>query len=259
MSRTPTAFVVLTFPRSGSTWLMSTLDSHPRIAAYDELFLGGDGFQPRPADMPDFASFVEGIPRPARRLRPLHRASYLRALYRARPGIDAVGFKLVYGQARANPGLFPFFALRRVRAVHLIRANLLDAVVSYEAGRASGVFHRELGEPVPVASITLDAEGLRDRLGYMEWATSRARVWLERYRLPRLEVAYEELSGRHDETIEAVLRFLGVEPRLDRLHSPFVPVRGGSKLDLVENADDVRAALRGTRFEWMLGRPGSDG
>ena len=39
MSR-PVAFAVLTFPRSGSTWLMNMLDSHPEVAAYDELFLG---------------------------------------------------------------------------------------------------------------------------------------------------------------------------------------------------------------------------
>jgi LPS sulfotransferase NodH len=253
MSASPTAFVVLTFPRSGSTWLMSTLDSHPRITAYDELFLGAEGVQPRPADVPDFASYLARVPGPARRLGPLHRAAYLRAVFRERAGIEAVGFKLMYGQARANPGLLPLFAVRRVRAVHLIRANLLDAVVSYEAGRASGVFHRQPGDPATDMRIRLDAAGLRSRLGYMEWDVSRARVWLERYRLPRLEISYEELVGRHDETLSAICSFLGVEEDVE-LHSTYVPIRQGAKLDLVENVDEVRAALAGTRFEWMLGR-----
>ncbi len=253
MSGSRADFVVLTFPRSGSTWLMSTLDSHPRIAAYDELFLGGEGVQPQPADVPDFASYLAGVPRLARRLVPLQRATYLRRVFRERPGIDAVGFKLIYGQARANVGLLPLFSLRRVRVVHLVRANLLEAVVSYEAGRASGVFHREPGAPAPDARIRLDAAGLRDRLGYMEWDVSRARVWLERYRIPRLEVAYEELVARHDETLSRILDFLGVEPSAE-LRSPFVPVHEGSKLDVVENIDEVRSALAGTRYEWMLGQ-----
>jgi hypothetical protein len=87
----------------------------------------------------------------------------------------------------------------------------------------------------------------------MEWDVSRARVWLERYRLPRLEISYEELVGRHDETLSAICDFLGVEADV-RLDSVYVPIRKGPKLDLVENVDEVRAALAGTRFDWMLGR-----
>jgi LPS sulfotransferase NodH len=139
--------------------------------------------------------------------------------------------------------------------IHLIRANLLEAVISYEVARETGVFHRQRGEPAPAASVRLDAEDIRERLGYMEWAVARGRGWLERYRLPRTEIAYEELIGCRDETLDAVLRFLDVEPRLDSLDSDLVRVRGGSTLDLVENADDVRAALTGTRFEWMLDGP----
>jgi LPS sulfotransferase NodH len=253
MSASPTAFAVLTFPRSGSTWLMSELDSHPQIAAYDELFLGARGVQPEPTDVSDFVSYLARIPRPVRRLGPLHRATYLRAVFRERRGIEAVGFKLMYGQVRANFGLLPLFTVRRVRVVHLIRANLLDAVVSYEAGRASGVFHRKPGDPAPETRIHLDATGLRERLGYMEWDVARARVWLERYRLPRLEISYEELVGRHDETLSAIRDFLGVEED-DELYSAYAPIRQGAKLDLVENVDEVRAVLIGTRFEWMLGR-----
>jgi Stf0 sulphotransferase len=234
---------------------MNILDSHPEVAAYDELFLGGEGVQPHADDQPDFAAFVESVPEPARRLRVPLRVSYLRSLYRERPGIHAVGFKLIYGQATANPGLLQYFALRRVRVIHLIRANLLDAVISYEIARETGVFHRRRGEPAPPASVRLDADGIRERLGYMEWAVARGRVWLERYRLPRTEIAYEELIGRRDETLAAVLRFLDVEPRLDALDSELVRVRGGSTLDLVENGGDVRAALAGTRFEWMLDGP----
>jgi hypothetical protein len=86
-----------------------------------------------------------------------------------------------------------------------------------------------------------------------ELAVSRARSRLERLRLPRLEVSYEELAGRREETLARVLGFLGVEPRVDLLDSSLVRASPSSHLELVENADEVRAVLTGTRFEWMLG------
>jgi hypothetical protein len=231
---------------------MSTLDSHPRVAAYRELFLGGEDVQRVATDVPDFAGYLADRPAPLRRVRPLNCATYLRAFFRERPGIDAIGFKLVYGQARANAGLLPLCSLRRTRVVHLVRANLLHSVVSYEAARASGVFHREAGAPALDVRIRLDTTALRDRLGHMEWDVSRARSWLERYRLARLEIAYEELIARHDETLVGVLDFLGVEPSVE-FCSAFVPNREGPKLDVVENAEEVQVALAGTRYEWMLG------
>jgi hypothetical protein len=76
---------------------------------------------------------------------------------------------------------------------------------------------------------------------------------MERLRPPRLEVSYEELVAHLEETIARVLGFLGVEPRLDLLDSQLVRASPSSHLEMVENADEVRATLAGTRFEWMLG------
>jgi len=55
-----------------------------------------------------------------------------------------------------------------------------------------------------------------------------------------------------DETFERVLRFLGVDPDVGTLDSDFVRVGTGRALESVENGDEVRGALAGTRFEWML-------
>ena len=183
----------------------------------------------------------------------VQRFVYLRTVLRDRPGIGAAGFKLMYGQVRENPGILQYLALRRVRVVHLVRANLLDAVISYEVAQSTGVFHAHRGEHVPVAVIRLDAGDLRERLEHVEWAVARARSWLERYRLPRIDIAYEELVGRREDTFGRILRFLGVDPDVEALDSSLVRTTTRSSMELVENADDVRAALAGTRFQWMLG------
>jgi LPS sulfotransferase NodH len=256
MAGRPTPFVILTFPRTGSAWLVDTLDSHPAVVAYDELFYGAGG---APAyarsDLPNFESYLERIPAPARRLRLLPTIAYLRMVYRDRPGVRAAGFKLMYVQARANPGVLYFLSLRRVRAIHLIRANLLDAVISYEAARVTGVFHPQRGDAVPNAVVSLDPDALRERLEQMEWEIARARSWIERFRLPRIEVAYEELVGRRKDTLDRILRFIGVEPRVECLDSSLIRTRPAG-VERIENLSEVRAALTGTRFAWMLeGRP----
>jgi LPS sulfotransferase NodH len=173
-------------------------------------------------------------------------------VYRPGPGIRAAGFKIMYQQVAQHPGVLPYFAVRRVRAIHLVRANLLDAVISYEVVKATGEFHSLRGEGVPRAMVSIDALALRERLQDMEWQIAHGRTWLERYRLPRIDIACEELLGRRDETLERVLRFLGVDPEVDALDSALVRMGAHPPLELVENAEDARAALAGTRFEWML-------
>ena len=98
----PTAFVVFTSPRTGSSWLIDLLDSHPRIAAYAELFLPGD------RSTPDYGS--QDLPRFEAALTPRWRITrvparlrYLRRVFAARDGVGAAGFKLMYGHPEVHP------------------------------------------------------------------------------------------------------------------------------------------------------------
>ena len=178
---------------------------------------------------------------------------YLNTLFFRHDGVRTVGFKLMYRHAQSHRGLFPYFAARRVRVLHLVRANLLDAVISYEVAKATGSFHPRRGEPLRPGPVIVDAVRLRQRLEHQEQAISWGRMQNERYRLPRLEIAHEELVGRREETLGRVLDFLGVAQPDVPLDSSLVPVTLGRTLEFVENVDEIRAALAGTRFEWMLG------
>lgn len=245
-----TRFVVLTAPRSGSGWLIDLLNSHAAIVAHAELF----HVERRTA--PDYGArelpYFEAYLGRRRHVRLVHQVAYLATLYAARPGARAVGFKLTYVQAAANPALLPLLSLRRVRAVHLVRANLLAAAISWKVARDSGIYHVRRAEPAHGDSVFLDVGGLRSELEERELAIARARRRLERLRLPRLEVAYEELVGRRDETLARVLRFLGLEPEIDLLESELQRVHPEPPFEQLANADEVRATLAGTRFEWML-------
>lgn len=245
-----TRFVVLTSPRSGSGWLIDMLNSHPAIVAHAELFHVERRTAPDygARDLPYFEASLDR----GRRVRLLHQVAYLRKLYAARPDVRVVGFKLTYVQAQANPALLPLLSLRRVRVVHLVRANLLAAAISWKVARESGTYHVRQGEPANGQPVSIDPEQLRSELEERELAIASARRRLERLHLPTLELSYEELVGRKEEALARVLRFLGLEPQVDLLESALQRGRSGPHLERLENAHEVRAALAGTRFEWML-------
>lgn len=231
------------------------LHSHSQVVAYSEVFLRGGGKASYAGrDVPYFEDHLAAFSAWSRRLRAVHRVAYMQKLYGPRPGIRAIGFKLMYNQLRAERGLLPYLAIGRVKVVHLIRANALEALVSYQLAKAAGVFHPSRDDqPASEAVVSLDAEGLRYRLEERELVVARARSTIERHRLPRLEIAYEELIGRREETFGRVLRFLGVDDDVGLLSSPLVRVVGDRHVDRIENVDAVRRALAGTRFQWMLG------
>ena len=229
------------------------LNSHPAIVAHPELFHVERRTAPDygAPDVPYFETYLTSAARSPKRSRLVQQVGYLARLYRARRGVQAIGFKLTYVQANANPALLPLLSVQRVRVVHLIRANLLAALISWKIARETGIYHvRRQREHRGL--VLADPKRLRSELEEQELAIEGARRRLERLRLPRLEISYEELVGRKEETYTRVLRYLGLEPQVELLSSTLQRTRVGSVLEHLENADEVRGALAGTRFEWML-------
>lgn len=257
MGRAPTPFIVFTNSRSGSAWLIDTLASHPAIAAHGELFHPNERGVPTygTADVPYFQTYLESSTRGRRRpAQVYHLSRYLSKLYSGGGhGLGAVGFKLQYVQASAHPGMWQYFALRRVRVVHLSRANMLDALLSYQSAKVRRQFHPRRGEAIPDVTMRVEADDLYARLEEREQRLSRSRGRVERFRLPNLEVVYEDLVRRRAETLSRVLGFLGIEPDPRPLDSAFVRINTRPRAELVENLDELRTQLAGTRFEWMLG------
>jgi len=245
-----TPFVLLTKSRSGSKWLTELLDSHDDVAVFPELFGGAQVRKDYGSDgVPTFDEYV-ARGRVTRSLpSEITRTAYLRLLHRSGAGAHAVGVKLVY--AHATRGVLAYLAARRVRVIHLIRTNVFDSVVSYEAAIARAFVGDRQGEPLERVSLRLDVQALRQRLEDHEYAIARARAAIQHWRLPWIDAYYEELVGRRDETLAGLLRYLGVAPVTHGLRSTFVSVDDQPNV-AIENLAEVRSELAGTRFEWML-------
>jgi LPS sulfotransferase NodH len=249
------AFVILATQRTGSNWLMGMLDAHPRITVHDELFL------PRPletdyrgrTDVEFFHSYLQRhAPRASAPARAWWGLRYLGGVLAPASPERTVGMKLMYGQLWKNPAILPYLLARRVRVVHLTRANLLDVVLSERIAIARQRFHAGHGERVDTTTVHLDPRELREQLSRLDFRVRTARRLLRALPLRSVEVRYETLAT-NDEELARVLRFLGVDETgsaSDR--SPFQKLNGRPRRELIENHDEVRDALAGTAYARML-------
>ena len=249
-----TRFIVLSTQRSGSTWVVDMLSSHPRVVAYSELFMHGGEGTPRwgpVQDLPYWQTYIREQ-RGGRLARPVQLWRYLGRAFEERPGVDAVGFKLMYSQliSIAKP-LMPALWLKRVRIIHLMRRNALDVVLSKKAGQARrGVLHAREGQPVEAVRVKLSTEDLLERMTAHERQIEGARVRFKRVGIPYQEVVYEDLVADEKGGFASLFEFLGVEPA--PVSSSLQKINPTVHEELIENYGEVRAALEGTKFAGQL-------
>lgn len=200
-------------------------------------------------DLDYWRTFIAGKGRPRSRLaRAYWLWRYLGRVYAARPGVEAAGFKLMYSQLRVARPLVPALVARRARIVHLIRENALDIVVSKEAAAARTSHHAREGEAVEAVRVRVETEDLIDRLAAHELEIEKARATFARRRLPYREVTYESLVRDGEQGFAALFEFLGTEPAPEAPASGLRKVTPTSHSEVIENYEEVRGVLEGTKF-----------
>jgi LPS sulfotransferase NodH len=252
-----TSFVIFATQRTGSSWLMDMLDSHPTIASYDELLLAGasgSGYWGRT----DLEFFEPYYLRHRKHDNPMARAlwafRYLRKLYTPRKGTEAIGMKLMYDQLWKNPFVWIYMIRHRVRVVHLVRANLLDIVLSGQAIAVRKTPHARQGDVVQTPAIALDPIITLAMLKTLERRIRLARRLLARLPIQHCEISYEQLLADPSQVSE-VFAFLNVaaQPEPGAVVSNFKKLNTVNRSDLIENDAEIAQILEGTRFEGMLG------
>lgn len=245
-----TKFVVLTTNRSGSVWVMSTLNSLQNVTAQGELFLP----RPRVADRrwdSDFAHprYIETRPK-GLKIRPFSVFSYLNDLYET-PG--SVGFKLMYAQLGRYPEILAYLIKHRIRVVHLVRRNHLDVVLSYAVKAKLGQAHLLSGQSAPdELRVDLDNDRLINRLNWLQKKHTVARKLLKWSRLPHMEVAYEDLLCDPEHYFRLVWDFLAIGSEEDVPKSNIVKIRKGDHRDVIRNYDAVKEVLANSKFAELL-------
>jgi LPS sulfotransferase NodH len=258
MTLSPTVpFVILSTQRTGSTWLATLLDSHPAIAAYEELFLRDDeGPRWGSADLERFADAQKERLGDWRSRRPLALFTYLDELY-GRDVARAIGFKLMYNQVRQHPEVLVYIVHRGVKVIHLVRTNLLNVLISRDVMAARGLAHAKRDSPLTTVKITIDPVRIKLRLRALEGDVALSRATLRVLRIPHIEVGYEDIVANRAATLTRIMRFLGLDvpDSADDQHkftSDLVKTTTLGQAELVANYETLRSALSRTRYARFL-------
>lgn len=249
MSREEKNFVVFTTNRSGSEWVMSTLNSFEGVSTQGELFLDRPHSEEKQWDS-DFAHprYIETSGK-GLSFRPFSVFSYLNGLY-SRPG--KVGFKLMYKQLGAYPEILLYFLAQRVQVVHLVRRNHLDVMLSYAVKASIGHAHLMVGQQAPDdLRVELDTTSLVRKMDWLQKQQDWARTLLKVTGLSHMEVAYEDLV-RDPSLFQRLAEFLAVESAGQIPRSELTRIRKGSHREVIGNYDQVRTVLANSEFAGLL-------
>jgi hypothetical protein len=221
-------FVIACLGRTGSTHLVSLLDSHPDIRCFGELFTHHEGTLDEAFVTSPIADPVEYV---AQLTAPLTER--------------AVGFKLPLNSIRAHPESLRLLEGESMRIVRLRRLNVLALLASRRLLASTKVpqsTHGDYGD----ATVELDPK--------QALAVFRLTDEHERYLdelgdgRPTFQITYEDLSAGCG--LDELQDFLGVEPV--PLKSMFKRVRSRPLTETISNWDEVASALRGTPYERFL-------
>lgn len=252
----PTPFFLWFHHRSGSSHLSSLLDSHAEIASWGEFFYRGeagtqgdlytrsgneseaeflDNFYSYRWDS-DGANLCETDPEP--------------------PLVRSVGFKLKYQQAAAHPRIMKFLSQQpSIKAIHLVRTNLLSALVSaamiprlLKQFQRPNLFNGESAHQVRRV-VRLDPQTVHEDLQDLESRIERGREALHGFET--LEVKYEDLLDSPSSTCRRVLEFLDVD-QSPNLVSRYIKIMPRSLSDSLANRREIANALQDSRFATLL-------
>lgn len=237
--------VILTTQRTGSTFLMECLGSHPEIHCADEILNGQPDSRIPPARGP-FRHFIKfariartGAWLPAFRLEQF----YGRGRSRVRC------FKAMYNQLARPLVLRYLLSHDEIRVIHLSRQNLLKVYVSTLLMQK----RRVLQATRPVAPVWIRVDPHK---AVVFMRTARARY--ERYealfaRHSRLSVTYESLFDGvrlRAATASRICDFLGVSRH--PMQSAIVKLNPSSLREMVTNYDELAEAVTRSEFAEML-------
>lgn len=257
--------ILITNGRSGSNYFVQMLNQHPEIVNYGEV-LGGWTVAGR-YFLPHFqrkgaAAYLDWLCESRVFFYGAQAYSYAmrrfrnrRTHFRLRRNIRTVGVKELIVNLRRRHVIESIIEDENLKVIALVRENPLNRYVSGVLMEKTGVIARTGAEAATVAKIQLDTDHLLRILSVVEEendAIERIACDIDPTRVFRL--SYERYFGADEnqrlKTKLELLEFLGVEA-ID-LPAEHKRIRQQDLSSVVENYDDVAAALSGTRYEKYL-------
>lgn len=233
-----TPFVVIFQARSGSTYLIDSLNSHPQIDAHFEVL-------------------VENAKKIRKgKLKPNNQLEFVDRLLSKPPNshnIVAVGFKTKLKEIVEKSRFADLLRKKQAKIICLTRKNLIKQTVSLlravKLNQETGDWNLYEPENKPKA-LKIDLDDCRIWLKQLEDEKQRIFNYVDSLRLPSLYLSYEDLLEKKDITFERIFSFLKVEPQM--LNASCFKNTSDNLSQEILNFDEVRSYYVGTPYEEMF-------
>lgn len=243
-----THFILAGTQRTGTSLIESTLDSHPEVCSFGEIFLFRKG---RGANIVSgYRYYINQAPAKRTVRHYLARRGLMKE-YLDQLGSDcrgsAVGFKLMLDQVRIFPCVPEYIRRNNYRVIQVVRRNPLKTYMSRAALRSSKIAHTN--RKLKVQKIIIPTDQLVSQLDKILWENR----WAERTfpDLDLLTVYYEDFVASREEQLREIRVFLRIAP-YKGMKSDLIKLNPDKLSDLVENFEEVAAALKETQYEQYI-------
>jgi LPS sulfotransferase NodH len=233
-STKPNPFAIAADLRTGSTLLATSLDGHPQIRCYGELFHSKDLPDNRIEGFDRLDASAEAILEQAMQARGVAACGFKAMIFLPLP--SATSWADAWKRMRELPGL---------RVIWLTRRDRLAQYASAEVVRQTGVFHPYDNDRVyrlehrPV--IRIDPDEFRSWVRERDAQLRRRREVL--HGVPALDLDYETLTGDWERSTTCIQRFLGVD--VERLEQQKKKQERRPLTDVISNYAELADRLRG--------------
>lgn len=223
-----TRFILLFAGRTGSSYVMECLDSHPNIVARPE-WLGQRADHEQNELIIDFFSN-----------------------HHSREGY-AVGFKTKLRDIKDRE---TFTSLLHKYGIHILQMQRLNVVKlaisrinSHRVFQRSGKWNLQEGES-PLSAFHLAPDELRENIVYMEEQRQELEAFVEALELPTLRIEYEDLLTDEAEMFRRIFAFLGVRDL--PVESSFVKATSDDLGLVITNYEELRSQYADTAYAEMF-------
>lgn len=234
-------FTIFFQGRSGSTYLVEALDSHPRIRCEIEQLVGlrkagADG------QLKWIEKFFAG---------------------EEEPRVSAVGFKTKLDDILDKDAIADLLHHVDAKVILLSRFNVMKMIVSWFNSERLYEATGDWNQYPPGSRMDpfeVDLGKFDRRLGLVLHGKARLEAYVRSLKLPKMQVCYEDLLTNEQRTLSQICGFLGVE--LLPLRGRCIKTTSDDLHQVVTNYDELYAQYKGTHYQLMLDEvlvPADDG
>jgi glycosyltransferase involved in cell wall biosynthesis/LPS sulfotransferase NodH len=237
-------FIIIATPRSGSNFLANTLNSHPEIKCYGEVFnLNAD------------SSFKNKTLEENKEDRRTHPLSFANRLWSESEDKKAAGFKIMTHQ---SPEIILHVSKDdQIKKIVLIRKNILKQYVSLKIAEKTDIWQKKRGKDERHKKVKVKIN-IKE---FYKWITKINKDYITLLNDLRkngrnfIVTYYEDITGpKKWESYRKLLKYLNVTEDSALLNESNEKQNPEDLRLLVSNFKEIKEKLKNTNYEWMVSK-----